>query len=932
MKPTIISTLVFTWAFVNALAAEYPLVVDGKSDARIQLNPRPSAPEFRAAMELQDYIKKISGAKIPRCCYPAEYYRVNDNPDFIELLIGTLDDTRRLIPESVAAKLAESKSDEAFYIKTDGKRILIIGKKPIGALYGAYTFLEKYLGVRWFHPGADGEFCPSSKTIILGDIDDFQTPSIRGRRVNCWTKSVAPWTMEEVRVWQARNKLRFSSRYQYNDRSRDELDFYECGNEPIGAGGHTTLEAAIPKKIFESHPEYFPLKDDARVCEERSQRCLANPDVQQLVVNHIVNMTSYGVKYALGFHDSTWECWCHCPECVNMGEHDGKFTISNLAHRFMSQVADQVYERNPDAIMRNYIYSEYRDVPTDPNFRYDKRLIGVYCPHQRCYVHRLNDPNAECNAKFFKQLMDWKKLCPRIGIFDYYAYSKSPYCPMEYTLAEDMKLYGEMGLDTWIEDCTNKNLPIPASNWPFYYVAAKMLWDSSLNVDELMDDAYGKYYAAAAEPMKKYQATRRELWESAPGHAAYGGPKRYAYCLTVPGAEKRLVGYLDEADKLAGDDPVLKNRIVSDRNFLNQFWIQEADKLKERMSAQNDVPITKREGEITIDGVLDEADWRKARRVTGFQTKEGSEPVEETIVKVLYDEDNWYFGVEAMTEHAWSPLKADAAKRDDAVWKDDAMEIFLMPPDSDYYHFIINSRGVFYDAKVRSVDFDSQAEIKTRILKDRYVIEARVPAEPMGTKIVDGQTWQTHFYRSCKNLQPPKTTEGSSLDGTPPHEQTLFRRALIGSSAIPNGNFAVIIDKPKKAEGIIGEKFPEGWGGNQAQLIMGENNRNHVELNDLLYTFMRVPRSENPNLINGEVVASGEGEITLWTSTCVRKPDDAPAFAHEIKHDVGSYKLTDKPESLPFAFELAPYENGYLYARVKGDAVIYSVNASRTRK
>ena len=775
MRIKLVSLVVMVMVATSGLTREYQLVVEGKSDAKIQMNPRPSAPEFMAAKELQDYVKKISGAEMPRSTYPAVFYRMADKPDFIEVLLVTIENGKFLIPESVYGKLSESPSDEAFYLKTSGNRIIIAGKKPIGVLYGTYTIIEKYLGVRWFHPGVDGEYCPTTKNITLGEIDDFQEPSINGRYINCWAKSVIPWTMEEVRVWQARNKIQFGSAHQYNNKTREELDFFACGNELIGGGGHTTFETAVPQKLFKTNPEYFPLKDGKRVCEERSQRCLANPDVQRMVVAYALEMAAYGAKFRIDFHDSTFECWCQCPECVKMGTCEGKFTVSNLAHRFVSQVAEQVLKQNPQAVLKTNIYSVYRDLPTDPTICYDKRMSGTYCPHQRCYVHRLGDPKSGCNTKFLDELIAWQKIFPKIGIFDYYAYSQSPYAPMEYILAEDIKLYKKMNLDHWIEDCTNKDLPILSSNWPFYYVAAKMLWDASLDVDKLMAEAYGRYFGTAAEPMGKYQVLRRELWEGAPGHAAYGGPKRIAYCLADPEAEKRLVNLLDEADKRAGNDAVLKRRIAADRNHLNQFWVKEAEEIRKRMSGKNDVPIRKLEGAIIVDGALDEEDWGKAPLVTGFLTASGDKPIEETKVKVLYGKNNWYIGVEAMTEHAWSALKATATSRDGKVWEDDAFEIFLMPPNADYFHWILNSIGTCYDAKVRAVDFDSKAEIKTRVLKDRYVIEARIPVESMGVQIVDGQTWQMHFYRSCKNLQPPKTSEGSSLDGTAPHEQTLFR-------------------------------------------------------------------------------------------------------------------------------------------------------------
>lgn len=581
-----------------------------------------------------------------------------------------------------------------------------------------------------------------------------------------------------------------------------------------------TFEQAVPKKLFETHPEYFPLKNGKRVCEERSQRCLANPEVQKMVMDYASEITSYGADYELCYHDSIFDFWCHCPECMKMGTCNGKFAISNVAHRFLSLVADKILERNQQAVLGTWMYSVYRDLPTDPDIRYDKRVTGVYCPHQRCYAHRLDDTNSKCNVKFLKELMAWQKITPKIGIFDYYAYSYAPYAPMEFILAEDIKFYKKINLDQWIDDCTNKDLPIMSSNWQFYYVAAKMLWDASLDVDKLMSEAYAKYYGAVHGPMKQYHALRRELWEQAPGHASYGTPNRIAYCLTVPRAEKRLKDFLNEADKMAGNDVVLKRRIAADRDCLEKFWVKEAEKVKKMMSGQNNVPAARVAGKINVDGVLDEADWKKAQLVTGFLiiADEGKAraPVEDTQVKVLCDKDNWYVAFKAMTEHAWGPLKADVKQHDGEVWSDDSVEIFVMPPNSDYYHWVINSAGTYYDAKLRAAEFESKAEIKTRVEKDYYIVEARIPAESMSIKIEDRQVWHMHLVRTCRNLQPPVDTEDSSLDGTRSHVPTLFRLVLFGED-IPvtmrwNGGFEVVKE--------MKELPTQGWGsGNQPPLM-----------------------------------------------------------------------------------------------------------------
>ena len=920
-------------------AAEFTLVENGKPNVWIQMNPVPSAQEYLAATELQTYIKKISGANVKRKTTPGSISRMaaSTSKDTVEIMLVTLENGKRILPEETVRKLEKSSSAEAFHLfgedsPQSGKTVYIAGKTPGALLYGAYAFLEDYLGVRFFHAGPEGEYCPKKKTIRLEKIDDFREPWLKTRRMSCWSGSVAPWKMEDVETWLTRRAYHWNINHNYNDLTRKKLDHAAGGNLRIGGGGHLTFELSIPKRLFQSRPELFPLQKGKRVCNERSQRCLSNPEVKKMVTDYIARHTAYGASFRINFHDST-DGWCECPSCIRYGTGpDGKYSLSNLAHRFTVEVAQEVRRRNPDAELSFMSYSDYRNLPGTP-LAFPQGLLCIYCPHQRCYVHALNDPKAECNASFLKQFNEWRTKTSAIGIFDYYAYSQSPYCPLEYTLAKDMRFYRDCKLDTWIEDCTNKLLPIPASNWQFYYAASKLAWNADLDIDKLFDEAYTLYYGAAAEPMKKYHAYRRTLWESVPGHASYGGPRRYAYCLTVAGAEKRLTSYLAEAEKLAGNDAVLRSRIAMDRKFLRDYWIAEAEKIRKNTTSSGMVPVSRRNSPVKIDGNLDEEAWRSAQFVTPFLTLKGKhEPVEETRVKVLYDNDAWYIGVEAMTEHAWSKLVADVRTRDGAVWQDDSVELFLAPPNAEYYHLVVNSIGTLYDARSRNTAFDSGAEIKTRTLKDRYVVEMRIPVKPMEQSAIrDGAVWQLHFGRNCRNLQPPKSAETSTLDAIPPHEQTMFRRTATGISVLADGSFTREKPVPEnRRKTIFSETFPAAWGANLAKLAKRPGDKNVIELQDVIYSMLRLPRNGKATKVAGEILASGKGKITVTLSGCIRPAGDKRPFGHEKKMRVAEFPLTEKSAGHKIAFETEPDFMGYLYIRVQGgNAVIESVSLSR---
>ena len=106
--------------FLSVSSADYTLTENGKPNARIQSNPNPAAPEFAAVTELQNYIKKISGAEVKRTTYPGVLWQTRSNsPEIVEILPVTLENGKHLLPAAVKAKLEATDNPDAFYIKSD---------------------------------------------------------------------------------------------------------------------------------------------------------------------------------------------------------------------------------------------------------------------------------------------------------------------------------------------------------------------------------------------------------------------------------------------------------------------------------------------------------------------------------------------------------------------------------------------------------------------------------------------------------------------------------------------------------------------------------------------------------------------------------------------------------------------------------------------
>ena len=99
-------------------------------------------------------------------------------------------------------------------------------------------------------------------------------------------------------------------------------------------------------------------------------------------------------------------------------------------------------------------------------------------------------------------------------------------------------------------------------------------------------------------------------------------------------------------------------------------------------------------GSIDVDGHLDEPSWTTARKSPRFRDMiSGRRAIHDTRAAVLWDDSNLYVGF-------WieEPLvEATLLNRDDHIYNDNDVEIFIAGKDS-YYEFEINAHGTIYEA------------------------------------------------------------------------------------------------------------------------------------------------------------------------------------------------------------------------------------------
>jgi len=167
------------------------------------------------------------------------------------------------------------------------------------------------------------------------------------------------------------------------------------------------------------------------------------------------------------------------------------------------------------------------------------------------------------------------------------------------------------------------------------------------------------------------------------------------------------------------------------------------------------IPIPKVNSAPEIDGKLDETIWKTAFKMTDFKTFKpdfGKDPQEKTEAFMLYDSENFYFGVRCYAKEP-NRIKASVTKRDN-MFEDDFVGIIIdtFNDKQKGYGFLINPLGIQGDGMM---DINGNLEpsqdmvwySKGQIDELGYSVECRIPIKSIRFPNKKEITMRIGFFR-----------------------------------------------------------------------------------------------------------------------------------------------------------------------------------------
>jgi len=477
----LLAALSFTLGYVRAATDETVTIAqNGEAKAVIVLTDDAAEPERHAANELAGFLRQITGATFEIKAPPAAGQS--------RLLVG---------PGAAKSAAADFSTDglgsDGIVIRTVGNDLILAGGRPRGTLYAVYTFLEEYVGCRWW--SSQASTIPIKPTLRIGRLNVRYVPPLEYRETF--------WFDSFDGDWAVRNKSNGNS---------EQLDAKRGGKHTYEGFVHTFFPLIPPEKYFEDHPEWFSEIDGKRI-HERAQLCLTNEEMRaELIKNLRERLRNNPAATIASVSQNDWHGNCKCSKCEAIEKEEG--SPAGLRLRFVNAVAEDIEDEFPNVAIDTLAYQYTRKPPkiTKPRPNVIVRLCSIECSFSKPLAD-------ERNKEFRDDIVGWSQICNRLYIWDYttnFRHYIMPH-PNLRVLGPNVKFFVDHSVKGLFEQgayTSNGAEMAELRAW----VLARLLWNPALDGQKLIDEFIGGYYGPAGPHIKDYLQIIHDAVEASGDH------------------------------------------------------------------------------------------------------------------------------------------------------------------------------------------------------------------------------------------------------------------------------------------------------------------------------------------------------------------------------------------------------------------------------
>ncbi len=487
------------------------IVDGGKTDYKIVIPLNASAHINTAAAELVNFVKEATGAELAVESDGGEF---SEEEKVISLGKTTLF-------QSSGLKLTEKLGETGYILKRKGNALLINAKDDNGVISAVYDMLGYSLGLEFY--SYDEYVLDKTGDLYLLDFDLEFVPSTDMRDI--MMRSLNSQYRQRMRLYTG-NGLGHWITFAHTVTGASSA--HSAGNDLYGLLPYSVYGEAHKDWYDATHTQvcYSNAEMRAEMVEQIKLRIIKNPDGKYLMIGHEDNFDM-----------------CECDNCKAERALYGGYGGQEL--NFTNLVAQEVDEWLADAYPERevfYVFFAYQTsqeppvkketvngkevavkdengkyIPHYENLKIRKNVMVMYCPIDSDFSKGFSETE---NGTQYAQLKGWSDLFSKQGLHNniiVWGYSLAVYnyfIPLYNfgTFNAHYKFYEECGVH-YIDDQAYSSSAVPCFEAMQIYIQSKLMYDTSLDYNELAYDFIEHYYGAAAETFKEYFDFFRAYYE-----------------------------------------------------------------------------------------------------------------------------------------------------------------------------------------------------------------------------------------------------------------------------------------------------------------------------------------------------------------------------------------------------------------------------------
>ncbi len=390
-------------------------------------------------------------------------------------------------------------SEDSIYIEVKDSFVHLTGSGARGPVYAVFTFLEEFIGWRFFTPTL--EVCNPSDGLDFPD----------------GTKKVfSPQFIFRQTSWNGGYDPNFAPKVKINAGLAISHNYGGAINYVKGHGCHT-FDDFMLKRDYPDHPEYFAdiNGEDAQgentpPIEGQEELCLTHPEVLRIVTEKVGEWLAdekHPRLISISQNDNA-NGYCRCNRCKAEG------TPTDNYLKFITKIANHYKDQYPDVTFEMLAY-HYTEAPPSPNVKVPKNVGARLCLIRVCHAHSFDDPSCPghmfCgprpNEKAAKNVKGWGKVCKNVSVWDYttdFAYYMAPLPNFE-VMRKNCAFHKKAGTRRLFLQ-GNSDLSGEFGELRCY-LAAKLLWNPGMSKREYyhhMDEFLAAYYGKGWRHIRAY--------------------------------------------------------------------------------------------------------------------------------------------------------------------------------------------------------------------------------------------------------------------------------------------------------------------------------------------------------------------------------------------------------------------------------------------